>query len=55
MPNPRDRDRCDALKTEAERTSSLAEGQALMRRAEDLRRGTGKGGDRTMGLPILRN
>ena len=55
MPNPRDRDRCDALAAEAERTPSLAEGQALMRRAEELRREAGKGGGKALGLPILRN
>ena len=57
MPNLRDRVRSDALEAEAERTPSLAEGQALMQRADELRRESGAGADRgkAVRFPIFRN
>jgi hypothetical protein len=57
VPNSRDRVHPDALEAEAERTPSLAEGQALKQRAEALRREGGPEASKAKAVrfPIFRN
>jgi hypothetical protein len=57
VPNSRDRAESDALEAEAERTPSLAEGQALKQRAEALRREGGPEASKAKAVrfPIFRN
>jgi hypothetical protein len=57
VPNSRDRVHPDALEAEAERTPSLAEGQALKQRAAALRREGASEASKAKAVhfPIFRN